>query len=214
MGYSAIVIGATGLVGTALIDQLAESPHIEKIMALTRRPCHYNNAKVHNHVIEFDRIEDFHALFAADLFFSCLGTTRKEAGSLMAQRKVDLDYQYEAARLAAKCGVKHYLLVSSASADVNSGNQYLQMKGELEQRVVDLPFPRISIFRPSLLVGLRKNVRVGEKVGNVVLPLLCLLPGLSRFRPISGSEVAAKMVKVAEEKGGSLHSYTLDELFL
>ncbi len=78
--------------------------------------------------------------------FSCLGTTHKQAGSIEAQRKVDLDYQYEAAQLAAGQGVRHYLLVSSFRADADSDNAYLKMKGELEKRVQNLPFERISIF--------------------------------------------------------------------
>ncbi len=213
MGYSTIVVGATGLVGTALVDQLAETPNINKIITLTRRPSSHSSSKVHNHVIDFERLDDYSELFCVDILFSCLGTTRKQAGSLSAQRKVDFDFQYKVAQIAANQGVSHYLLVSSASAHVNSNNKYLQMKGQLEQQVQSLDFSRISIFQPSLLVGDRPDVRIGEKLGNIILPVLCLLPAFRQFRPITGGEVAEKMLKVSQQSGSPLEWFKLDELF-
>ena len=143
-----------------------------------------------------------------------MGTTRKQAGSIAAQRKVDLDYQYRAAQLAAERGVGHYLLVSSSGANPKSANPYLQMKGELEEKVQQLPFERISIFQPSLLLGKRPEVRLGEKLGALLLPVLCTLPGLRRYRPIRGEEVAAKMVRVSRQPGASREWFKLDELFV
>jgi len=212
MGNSAIVIGATGLVGRALIDQLADADHIGKIITLTRRPAGHSCLKVHNQVVDFDHLENYAASFKADLLFSCLGTTRKQAGSIAAQRKVDLDYQYKVAQLAADHGVRHYLLVSSSSANIGSSNPYLQMKGELEQKVQTLPFNRISIFQPSLLLGQRAEFRMGEKLGSWILPVLCAIPGLRRFRPIAGGQVAAKMIRVSREPGPALEWFRLDEI--
>lgn len=187
MGNTAIVIGATGLVGRALVNQLARADHIRKVITLTRRPDAHDSRVVHNQVIDFDRLGEAGDFFQGDFLFSCLGTTRKQAGSIAAQRKVDLEYQYQAAKIAAQQGVRHYLLVSSSGADAGSANPYLQMKGELETRIQKLPFERISIFQPSLLVGERPELRVGEKVGAVVLPMLCAIPGLRRYRPIRGN---------------------------
>ena len=96
MGQTAIVIGATGLVGQSLVDQLAAAEHIEKVVTLTRRPVRHASEKVHNQVVRFDHLED-HVTFAGDLLFSCLGTTRKQAGSIAAQRIIDVEYQYMAA---------------------------------------------------------------------------------------------------------------------
>ncbi|RLB69716.1 MAG: short chain dehydrogenase, partial [Deltaproteobacteria bacterium] len=165
MDNTAIVIGATGLVGRALVDQLADADHIDKIITLTRRPAGHSCPEVHNQIVDFDHLEDYASSFRGDLLFSCLGTTRKQAGSSAARRRVDLDYQYKAAQLAADHGVGHYLLVSSSGANADSNNAYLQMKGELEQKVQALPFNRISIFQPSLLIGKRANTRMGEKLG-------------------------------------------------
>jgi len=213
MGKTAIVIGATGLVGRALVDHLAHADHIRKIITLTRRPAKHSSSRVRNHPVDFDHLEDHAPLFKADFLFSCLGTTRKQAGSIAAQRKVDLDYQYRAAQLAANQGVRHYLLVSSSGANANSGNPYLQMKGELEQRVQKLAFDRISIFQPSLLIGQREEVRMGEKLGSWILPVLCTVPGLRRYRPVRGEQVAAKMVQVSRQPGPPMEWFRLDEIF-
>ena len=213
MGKTAIVIGATGLVGRTLTDQLADADHISRVVTLTRRPAHHSNPKVFNNVVNFERLTDHASLFEADMMFSCLGTTRRQARSIEAQRRVDLDYQYKAAQLAVDQGVHHYLLVSSSRADADSGNAYLKMKGELEKRVQRLPFERISIFQPSLLTGPRPKLRMGEKTLSWILPAICVIPGLHRFRPIRGEQVAAKMVQVSRISGNSLEWFVLDEIF-
>lgn len=214
MSKTAIVIGATGLVGQALVDQLAGAAHIGKVITLTRRSSPHSSAKVFNQVVDFDHLEDHASLFGADYLFSCLGTTLKQAGSVDAQRKVDLEYQFKAAQLAANNGVVHYLLVSSSGANDQSNNAYLKMKGELEQRVKALPFKRISIFQPSLLLGQRADFRLAEKIGSWLMPVLCVIPGLRRFRPITGEQVAAKMVLVSQQSGPLLEVFCLDEIFV
>ncbi len=210
---TAVVVGATGLIGQALVDQLAEADHIQKIVTLTRRPAAHPNPRVQNRVVDFERLDKSASLFRGDFLFSCLGTTRKQAGSLQAQRRIDLDYQFKAAKPAADNGVGHYLLVSSSGADPHSRNGYMRMKGELEQRVRGLPFTRISIFQPSLLTGQRGDLRMGEKLGSFILPVLCRLPGLHRYRPIQGKEVAAKMIRVSRAPGKTLEHFRLDEIF-
>ena len=210
----AIVIGATGLVGQALVDHLAEAIHICKIISLTRTPAKHPSAKVFNQVVNFDDLENYAELFDADLLFSCLGTTRKQAGSIAAQRNVDLDYQFEAAQIAVNHGVEHYLLVSSSGAYEKSSSPYLKMKGELEQRIKSLPFKRISIFQPSLLMGQRADFRLVEKIGGWLMTSLRIIPWFRRYRPITGNQVAAKMVLVSQNSGQKLELFRLDEIFI
>jgi uncharacterized protein YbjT (DUF2867 family) len=214
MGKTAIVIGASGLVGRAVVDQLAITDNIDEIITLTRKSFPHSSSKVFNQVVDFDNLDNYAPLLCADFLFSCLGTTVKVAGSIEAQRKVDLDYQFEAAALAAKNGVSHYLLVSSTGADDQSNNPYLNMKGVLEQRIKHLPFKRISIFQPSLLLGDRTDFRLGEKIGGWLMPVLYVIPWLRRFRPISGEQVAAKMVLSSQQFGSSLEFFRLDEIFI
>lgn len=210
---TAIVIGATGVVGDSLVTQLIGADHIDKIVTLTRRPVEYSSIKVTNHVVDFEHLDNYAALFNADILFSCLGTTLKQAGSIEAQRKVDLDYQFNAAQLAVNNGVSHYLLVSSSGAKAGSRSAYLNMKGELELKIKMLSFERISIFQPSLLLGKRDDFRIGEIIGSWVMPTLCLIPGLRGYRPISGEQVAKKMVAVSQQLGAAVQYYKLDEIF-
>ena len=214
MGKIALVIGATGLVGGHLVKQLTEATHISKVVTLTRRPITYHSDKVINHVINFDNLSQYSALFEADIVFSCLGTTKKTAGSVDAQRKVDFDYQLHAAQLAAKMGVEHYLLVSSSGANANSSSAYLKMKGELEDTVQALSFKRISVIQPSLLLGKRTNdFRIAEKVGSILLPVLCVIPRLKKYRPITGRQVAIKLTQISKQSGYGVEYFTLDALF-
>ncbi|MFY8325962.1 NAD(P)H-binding protein [Pseudoalteromonas sp. ZZD1] len=214
MNKTAIVIGATGLIGSHLVEQLISAAHITQVITLTRRPISYNSDKVINYVVDFAQLEQHSNLFKADILFSCLGTTKKAAGSIDAQRRVDLNYQLHAAQLAAKSGVEHYLLVSSSGANTNSRSAYLKMKGELEQAVTQLNFKQISIIQPSLLLGERDDdFRLGEKLGSILLPVLCRLPGLKKFRPISGKQVAIKMCNISAQPAQGLKYYKLDELF-
>ena len=213
MNNIAIVIGATGLVGNALVNKLARAEHVAKIVTLTRRPASHVSSKVENHVVNFNHLEDNAALFKGDFLFSCLGTTRRQAGSITAQREVDLEYQFKAAQLAAQNDVPHYLLISSSGANDKSKNPYLKMKGELEQRIKLLPFKRISFFQPSLLMGPRKEFRFGEKLGGLLLPVLSFIPFLRRYRPVTGEQVAEKMVRVSQQPGAPLEYFRLDEIF-
>lgn len=213
MQETAIVIGATGLIGVQVVNALISAEHITRVVTITRRPMQYNSEKVENHVVDFDHLNECAYLFKGGFLFSCLGTTVKQAGSIQAQRVVDLDHQYTAATLAHQQGVSHYLLVSSSGANARSVSPYLKMKGELEQKVMALPFKSISIFQPSLLLGERDQGRMGESLGRRVLPLLCRLPGLKRYRPIDGLQVAQKMVQVSAKPGVGLEKFTLDEVF-
>ena len=210
---TAIVLGATGLIGQNLINILAQQPHIKKVIAVTRKAVEYTHPKIENQVVDFSSLEQFKHILNADILYSCLGTTKKQAGSTAAQRVVDLDYQLTAAKLASNNGVSEYFLVSSSGANATSKNPYLKMKGELEDKIIQLGFQRVCIFQPSLLLGERNHFRLGEKIASWILPLLCKLPILKRYKPIYGYQVAAKMCQVsAQQQVGIIH-YTLDQCF-
>lgn len=213
MVKKAIVIGATGLVGRCVVEQLLAAEHIDQVVSLSRRPIEYESKKHINYLVDYDCLDRYADLFKGDYLFSCLGTTRKQAGSLAAQRKVDVDYQYHAAQLAAQQGLSHYLLVSSSGADTSSHNAYLKMKGELEEKVSNLNFNRVSVFQPSLLLGARKQKRTAEMLGAYLLPLICLLPGLRRYRPIQAEQVARKMIQ-RSVVGEGVEFFSLDENFI
>ena len=210
---TAVIIGATGLIGRHLVDELLASAHFSNVVALTRKPLVIDCEKFKNHVIDFEHLADVTGLFSVDVLFSCLGTTKKQVGSIQAQRRVDLDYQYHAASIAREQGINEYFLVSSSGANAKSSSAYLKMKGELEEKILALNFPRSVIFRPSLLLGKRTESRFGEDLAAKIMPLLQYIPLLKTYRPITGEQVAAKMAAVAESDGQGKESYTLDQIF-
>ncbi|EAW27584.1 putative NADH dehydrogenase with NAD(P)-binding domain [Alteromonadales bacterium TW-7] len=214
MTKTAVVIGATGLVGSELLTALLSCAEYSQVVAITRRALPLSHTKLTNHVIDFEKLTQYRDFFKGDVFFSCLGTTLKQAGSVDAQRKVDFDFQFIAAQLAACNGISHYCLVSSSGANANSNSAYLKMKGQLEQQVVPLAFNKISIFQPSLLIGERDHFRLAEKMGSVILPLLTKIGFLKRYKPITGKQVALKMLAVSLEQKEAQKYYVLDELFI
>lgn len=212
MSLKVVVIGATGVVGSQVVEALIKHVAIKEVVTLTRKPVQYNSTKVLNVVINFEEIENYSKLLEADILFSCLGTTLKQARSLEAQKKVDVTYQYKVAKIASEQGITNYSLVSSSGANVKSSNAYLQMKGELESLVLKLNFSKVSIFQPSLLLGKRSDLRVGELIGKYILPVLCFIPGLKKYAPIKGEVVAKKMLEVALNNEVGVNYYRLDEI--
>jgi uncharacterized protein YbjT (DUF2867 family) len=210
---TAIVIGATGLIGSNVVSLLAEAEHVGRVVVITRRAVEFASKKVENHVVDFARLNEHKDLFTGDILFSCLGTTIQLAGSVAAQRVVDLDYQYTAARIAFEQGVSHYLLVSSSGAEQQSLSAYLKMKGELETKVQSLAFQHISILQPSLLLGEREQSRRAEGWASRVLPVICKLPMLRRYRPIYGAKVAQKMVLLSQSPEHAFERFSLDQVF-
>ncbi len=212
---TAIVLGATGLVGKSLVELLIQDDAFSGIKLLLRRPSGFSHSKIEEHIVYFDDIDSFQELIRGDVLFSCMGTTLQKAGSKEAQFKVDYTYQYDVARAAADQGVKDYVLVSSANANAKSLIFYSRIKGELDNAVRKLSFERIFIFRPSILMGERTEKRKGEEIGGKLMNGLGkLFPPMKKYRGIQGKEVAQAMV--AAYKGSTSNKatiYTLDEVF-
>jgi uncharacterized protein YbjT (DUF2867 family) len=210
---TAIVLGATGLVGRALVGQLIADKRFDRVVLLVRRKVKYDDPKVTSHVIDFDKPDTWRGLVKGDVLFSTLGTTLKQAGSKEAQYKVDFDYQYNAAKVAAENGVGSYVLVSSASASPKSVFFYSRMKGELEEAVRKLPFKRIAILRPGVLSGNRTESRPAEKLAIAVLNVLHHLPGLGAQKPYDVKLVARAMINAYVSQVEPVRVYELKEVF-
>lgn len=214
ISQTAAVIGATGLIGNELVKQLSECKNVGRIITITRRPLEPVASHVENHVVDFECLAEHASLFEAHLFFCCLGTTKKQVGSYAAQRVVDVDYPLTAGAMAKQQGVKHALIVSSYGADINSNNEYLKMKGELELGLKALNFEYLSLLKPSLLLGPREQLRLGEKIASWLLPLITLMPGLRKYRPIAGAQVAKRMVAMSQsDKKLPLEVLSLEQIF-
>ena len=195
---SAIVVGATGLTGTSLIEQLCENDDYVSVIVIARRELQYNHPKLEVKIRNFDTLEEKDIEFAHELY-CCLGTTIKKAGSRGAFEKVDFEYPLAIASLAKKRGIPHMLVITAMGANEQSGIYYNRVKGKLEQALIELGLQRLSIIRPSLLVGQRKEFRFGEKLGETVLKLTkpLLVGPLKRIRAIDAAQVAKAMIVIA-----------------
>ena len=208
---TAIVIGATGLVGKCLVQQLLGDPRYAQVRALVRRATSVRADKYQEQVVDFERPERLAEYIQGDVLFSSLGTTRSQAGSLAAQRTVDYTYQFEVAKLAAAQAVDCYVLVSSGGANAHSFSSYLKMKGELERDVQRLGFPALHILQPGLLTGARDAPRTAEGIAGKVIGALNAVGLFRDARPISGDQVAQAMRHAATL--GGIHTHGPATLF-
>ena len=207
----AIVIGATGMVGTQLIQLLIENEDFSEIVSLVRRKSGVINPKLTEYIINFNEPETWNNLVTGDVLFSSLGTTMAQVKTKKAQYEVDFNYQFTVAKIAANNGVSNYVLISSAGANPTSKNFYLKMKGELEFAVQSLPFKTVIILKPGQLTGKRIQNRTSEKIGIIVMNGLNNLGLFKRYKPIHALTVAIAMLKAVNVKESS--TYTLDEVF-
>ena len=206
------MIGATGLVGSRLLGQLLNDARFGKVIAFGRRQSGQSHPKLEERVVDFEAPESWASQVKGEVAFSSLGTTRKQAGSLAGQKKVDYDYQLAFAKAAATNRVACYVLVSASSANPSSSIFYTRIKGELDRDVQQLGFERIRILRPSLLGG-RPQARVGEKLGGAFLGAVNALGIARRYREIPAEVVAKAMINAALDPETGTRIYTLDELF-
>jgi len=206
----ALVIGATGMVGTQLIQLLVSDEAYTEIVSFVRRSSAYTHPKLTEFIIDFNQPDKWRNLVTGDVLFSTLGTTIAKAKTKEAQFKVDFTYQYNFAEIAAKNGVSDYVLVSSAGANAKSKTFYIKIKGQLDQSVQTLPFKHVNILRPGPLDGDRDENRVGEKIGLTVMYGLNKLGLFQKYRPIKANLVAKAMIH-AEQKNKSA-IYTFDEI--
>ncbi|MGX4257701.1 NAD(P)H-binding protein [Bacillus sp. YH3-2-B2] len=160
----ALVVGATGLVGTKLIEILLKNESYSEIIVLARKPLEIEHEKLKVLKINFDHLEDEYPAEEVTDVFCCLGTTIKKAKSKDQMYKVDVEYPYQIATLAKKNGLSHFLLVSAMGANPKSNMFYTRIKGELEDKLLSLNLPKLSVFRPSLLIADREEFRLGELI--------------------------------------------------
>ena len=207
-----MVVGSTGLIGRSLIHQLIEGG--EPVMALTRGDQITSNSILEYVKVNFDALELNSELFSdiKDIYI-CLGTTIKKAGSKEAFQKVDIQYCIDVAREAEKNGVRNLSIITSVGSDSRSSNFYLKTKGLIEEQISDLDFDSISIHRPGLLIGSRKEARAGESIGQILYPFLVnpfLIGSLTKYRSIESEVLAKAMIRLSGLKK-SVNFYYFDD---
>lgn len=204
-----LVVGATGLVGSEALRQLSADARVGGITALVRRdlPGELRLPKIEQRVVDFDALDRLDGLLAASHVLCALGTTIRQAGSRERFRQVDHDYVVATGRLGLRLGARHFLLVSALGADARSRVFYNRVKGETEAGVRALGYPSVTIARPSLLLGHRRERRLGEEIAK---RLGFLMPG--RLRPVQAADVARALVGAAVEDRPGVRIIESDEI--
>lgn len=209
---TAIVIGATGLVGSTLVKQLLENLDYSKVVLLLRKPLNISHPKLVQEVVNFDKLDA--SKIVGDDLFCAMGTTLKKAGSKEAQYKIDCTYPYEIGKIAKANGVKQFIMVSSVGANFDSSNFYLRTKGDLEKKIHNLNFHTFVSVRPSMLLGDREEYRLGEKVGTVLSNILSplLFGNLRKYHGVEAYDVAKAMQRFANQGLNGIKYVEYDEI--
>ena len=214
----AVIIGATGLIGNSLVKQLLNDSSFSKITILVRTWNDISHPKLEVIPVNFNNLDELRKkLPIGDTIFCCIGTTQKKVkGDKDAYRKIDFDIPVNIAQLGIEKGYRKYVLVSAVGANSQSSNFYLRLKGQVEEAINKLPFEAITIFRPSVLKGKRKEKRIGERIGILLVKTFSfLLTGKrSIYKAIQADEVArAMLVSATQNKKGIVINH-YDEIMI
>lgn len=205
MGKTAIVFGASGLIGNLLVQKLLQDNRYQKIILIVRKSMNLKHEKLEEKIVDFNTFIQQISPIQADEIYCCIGTTIKKAGSKEAFEAVDLEIPAKIAQLAVKNNIQKLLLVSSLGANLHTSNFYLKTKARMEHAVAKNPIDTVIFFRPSILLGARAEFRFGELMAKILMPIIkfFLLGNLKKYRAIKAEVVAQAMINVANsEKEG------------
>jgi len=213
LGKTALVVGASGLVGQQLVKALLQDDTFTTVKLLVRRPYTVNHPKTEVQLVDFDSLDDItQKTGKGDVIFCCVGTTNKKVkGDKTAYRNIDHNIPFNVAWAGLKNGYEKYLLVSAVGANAGSKNFYLQLKGEAEDDISNLHLHSLQIFRPSFLLGNRKEFRLGELFAKILAkPLSIFLGGsLRKYKPVRDITLAKAMIAASKKdcEGKCIYHY-------
>lgn len=215
MQIKIVIAGSTGLVGSELLKLAIADPEVSEIVSLVRRPSGIKNPKVKEEIVDYDHLEKHRAAISGDAVFCCLGTTIKKAGTKENFRKVDFDYPLELAKITKEKDIPQFNIITAMGADANSSIFYNKVKGEVENAISRLGIKNLNVFRPSLLMGNRKENRTGEKVGIVLAKFVnpFMVGGLRKYRGIKAHDVAKAMLSQAKQLRDGHYVLTSDKIY-
>ncbi|MDA1167029.1 MAG: NAD(P)H-binding protein [Proteobacteria bacterium] len=198
---TALVFGSSGLIGQHLLNQLIKNENYNKIKIFVRSKPEINDPKIEIIKTDYSNLQNHKEDIKGDDCFFCIGTTKKNSPDKNEYRRVELHIPKEIAKIAKANSLNSFVFVSSGYADSKSSGDYLKYKGEVEEELKRLNFPKLGIMRPSFLLGDRKEKRIGEKIGIFVFNLLSplFLGPLKKMKPIHSEIVARSMIKFANE---------------
>lgn len=214
MTKQAVVVGATGLVGSEVVRKLLEDGSYERVVTLARKKLALHDDRLEQVIVDFEQLDTVQSYLEGAAVFCLLGTTIKTAGSQDAFRKVDYNYPLKLAQVAHAAGAHAFLIVTAMGANAKSRVFYSRVKGELEKELVNIPFARLHILRPSLLLGERSEFRLGERFAAALAPLmrLFMVGRLKKFKPIHAKTIAKSMVAMSLEQTKGTFIYESHEI--
>ncbi|MFD0766446.1 NAD(P)H-binding protein [Mucilaginibacter lutimaris] len=214
MTYKAIIVGASGLIGSNLLNILLEAPEYDEVLILIRKELPVQHKKLVQLVINFDDLVKHSAAIKGHAIFSCLGTTNSQTPDKNEYRKIDYNYPVQLAQLAKQNGVEQFHVVTAIGANKYSSTFYIKLKGELEDKLQNMELKTLHIYQPSMLIGDRKRRNVLEGMATIFFKLIdpLLIGSLKKYRSIKGSTVAYAMYKKSLERATGTFIYTSDKI--
>ena len=202
------LFGPTGLIGNEILKLLENDSDFEKINVVSRRPVELKSRKSSLKIIDFKDFNSYlDVIDGSDIVLAAIGTTQSKVGfNKKKYREIDFDIISNAVKACKEKNVKHFSFVSSAGADINNKSFYLKLKGEIEKEVESKQLNSSTVYRPSLLLGNRKENRFGEKVAQILIPLISFLFP-NNYKPIKALNVAKAMVNESKNYGSGFKIY-------
>ena len=198
---TALIFGSSGLIGNHLLELILKDNNYIKIKLFVRSDLTDVNSKIEIIKTDFNNIENHKDKIVGDDCFFCIGTTRKNTPDKNEYIKVEYNLPVSVAKIAKLNSVNNFIYISSLGANPNATSLYLKNKGKAEEKLVKLNFTNLSILRPSILVGNRKENRFGEKIGIFAMKTFSPLffGNMKKYKPINVENVAKSMLQVAQK---------------
>ena len=202
MEKTAIILGATGLTGSLVLEQLLSDANYGAIKLFSRTPTSISHPKVKEYIGDLLVLEDFKEDLTGDDLFICIGTTKKKTPNHQQYRKIDLGIPEKAVEICKNNGVSKVAVVSAIGANAKSSIAYNKIKGEMEHAVLSADITHTYILRPSFIAGNRKEQRTGEELGIAVFKCFkFLIP--KKYRVVEARAIAAKMIALCNSNAPS-----------
>lgn len=212
MTKKAIIVGASGLIGSKLLAILSTQPDYAEILVIGRKKIRTSNTKVTQLVIDFEYLDHYTNSITGDVLFCCMGTTKSLTPNLTEYRKIDHDYPVKLGEIALKNRINEYHFVSAIGANSESSNFYTRMKGDTEDDLKKIGLKSLHIYEPSILIGHRKKSRPLERIAALVMRIInpLLVGRLKKYMAIAASDVAIAMYKQSLKNKRGVFIYTSD----
>ena len=198
---TALLFGASGLVGSHVLNQLISNNSYSKIKLFVRSSIDISDPKIEIIQTDFNNLENHREDIKGDDCFFCIGTTKRNSPDKNEYQRIELNIPKQVAQIAKSNNIKSYFFISSGYANSKSSGDYLKYKGLVEEEILNLGFSKTGILRPSFILGSRKEFRLGEKIGIIIFKLLnpLFVGPLRKMRSIHSETIAIAMIKLANE---------------